>query len=197
MIMGESSATAAVIAIDDKVPAQRVSYAKLKAELLKGGQVLEWKPGPEDRIGGRDAAPPPKLPGIVLDDSDAKREGEWTAGSIHGSQHIGTGYIHDSNEEKGKLSLTWNVKIPEDGTYDVILHFPPNANRATNVPINIAISDHKLATAPPKVNEREKSGSASLGKFTLKRGTSITITLSNKDTDGYVVADGVQLLKVP
>lgn len=81
-------------------------------------------------------------------------------------------------------------------TCDTVLHFPPNANRATNLPIDIDISDRKLATAPPKVNESEKSGSASLGKFTLKRGTSITITLSNKGADGYVVADGVQLLQV-
>ena len=195
MIMGQSSATAACMAIDANVPVQKIAYAQLREQLLKDGQVLVWDPKAAGQ--SRDYAEAPKLPGIVLDDSDAKREGEWTEGSIHGSQHIGTGYIHDSNEEKGKLSLTWNVKIPEDGTYDVILHFPPNANRATNVPIDIAISDRKLATAPPKVNEREKSGSASLGKFTLRRGTSITITLSNKDTDGYVVADGVQLLKVP
>ena len=47
------------------------------------------------------------------------------------------------------------------------------------------------------VNEREKSGAASLGKFKLDAGRSVTITLSNKGTDGFVVADGGQLLKVP
>ena len=197
MIMGQSSATAACMAIDANIPVQKVAYTQLREQLLKDGQVLEWKPGPSAQGGGNPDALPPKLPGIVLDDSEAKREGEWSEGGNRGSQHIGAGYIHDGNLEKGKLSLTWSVRIPEDGTYDVILHFPPNSNRATNVPVAINISDRKLATAPPKVNEREKSGCASLGKFTLRRGDDVTVRLSNKDTDGYVVADGVQLLKLP
>jgi len=195
MIMGQSSATAACMAIDANVPVQKIAYPRLREQLLKDGQVLVWDPKAASQ--SRDRAQVPKLPGIILDDTDAKREGEWTEGSIHGSQHIGTGYIHDANAEKGKLSLTWNVTIPEDGAYDIIMHFPPNANRATNVPVEIALSDRKLAAAPPKVNERAKSGTALLGKFTMKRGTNVIITLSNKDTDGYVVADGVQLLKVP
>ncbi len=194
MIMGQSSATAACMAIDANVAVQKVAYPALREQLLKDGQVLVWDP----KLSGhtRDHAEAPKLPGIVLDDADAKREGEWTDGSLNGTQRVGTGYIHDANSEKGKMSLMWKVTIPEDGTYDIIFHYPPNANRATNVPIDIDISDRKLATAPLKVNEREKSGAVSLGKFTLKQGTGVTITISNKDTDGYVVADGVQLLKV-
>lgn len=195
MIMGQSSATAACMAIDAKVPVQKVAYSVLREQLLKDGQVLVWDPKASGQT--RDHAEAPKLPGIVLDDTDAKREGEWIEGGVHGSQHIGTGYIHDANAEKGKLKLSWNVTIPEDGTYDIIFHFPPNANRATNVPIDIVVNDRKLAAVPLKVNEREKSGAISVGKFTLKRGSGVTIALSNKDTDGFVVADGVQLLKVP
>jgi hypothetical protein len=41
MILGQSAATAAVMAIDEKIAAQEVSYAKLRERLLKGGQVLE------------------------------------------------------------------------------------------------------------------------------------------------------------
>jgi hypothetical protein len=186
MILGQSSATAACMAIDANVPVQKVAYAPLREQLLKDGQVLEWK--------GAASAAAPKLPGIVLDDADAKREGEWHDGSLNGTQRVGTGYIHDANSEKGKLSLKWTVKIPEDGTYEIIFHYPPNANRATNVPVGISGLANTRAGAT--VNEREKSGAASLGKYSLKRGEEITITLSNKDTDGFVVADGVQLLKV-
>jgi len=40
MILGQSAATAAIIALDDKLPIQEVSYAKLRERLLKDGQVL-------------------------------------------------------------------------------------------------------------------------------------------------------------
>lgn len=41
MILGQSAATAASIAIDDGVAVQDVDYPKLRANLLKNKQVLE------------------------------------------------------------------------------------------------------------------------------------------------------------
>jgi hypothetical protein len=42
MILGQSAATAAVLALADGVSVQRVDYAKLRARLLADRQVLEW-----------------------------------------------------------------------------------------------------------------------------------------------------------
>jgi hypothetical protein len=42
MCASQSAAAAACFAMDDKVPAQEVDYAKLKARLEKDGQVLTW-----------------------------------------------------------------------------------------------------------------------------------------------------------
>jgi hypothetical protein len=42
MILGESSATAAALAIDNKVTVQDLPYAKLRERLLADGQILEW-----------------------------------------------------------------------------------------------------------------------------------------------------------
>ena len=42
MILGQSAATAAVLAMDDDVPVQKVDYAKLQKRLLADGQILEW-----------------------------------------------------------------------------------------------------------------------------------------------------------
>ena len=47
MILGESAATAAALALDHKVPVQKVKYEKLRARLLADNQVLEWKPVPK------------------------------------------------------------------------------------------------------------------------------------------------------
>ena len=44
MILGQSAATAAVMAIDAKIPVQDVPYEKLRARLLADGQVLEYRP---------------------------------------------------------------------------------------------------------------------------------------------------------
>jgi hypothetical protein len=41
MILGQSAATAAVMAIDEKIAVQDLSYAKLRERLVKDGQVLE------------------------------------------------------------------------------------------------------------------------------------------------------------
>lgn len=43
MILGQSSATAAAIAIDDNLPVQKVDYPKLRERLLADKQVLSWK----------------------------------------------------------------------------------------------------------------------------------------------------------
>jgi hypothetical protein len=43
MVTSQSAATAASIAIDDKVSVQQVDYEKLKARLIADGQILEWK----------------------------------------------------------------------------------------------------------------------------------------------------------
>ena len=40
MVLGQSAATAAVLAIDDRVPVQAVSYAKLGKRLAADHQVL-------------------------------------------------------------------------------------------------------------------------------------------------------------
>jgi hypothetical protein len=43
MILGQSAATAAVLAIDAKIPVQDVPYDQLRQRLLADGQVLEYK----------------------------------------------------------------------------------------------------------------------------------------------------------
>jgi hypothetical protein len=43
MVLGESSAYAALQAINDGRAVQDVEYALLRAKLLKAGQVLEYK----------------------------------------------------------------------------------------------------------------------------------------------------------
>ncbi len=50
MILGQSAATAAVMAIDAKIPVQDVPYTKLRERLLKDGQILAYT-APADEAG--------------------------------------------------------------------------------------------------------------------------------------------------
>ena len=43
MVLGQSAATAACLAIDGKTPVQKVGVSKLQAKLLADKQILEWK----------------------------------------------------------------------------------------------------------------------------------------------------------
>jgi hypothetical protein len=193
MILGQSAATAASLAIDEVVPVQKVDYRRLRDRLLADKQILEWTGSVRAEAGTTDA-PPPNLPGLVLDDSDAKKIGDWEAGSIVQSRKVGAGYIHDGNRAKGETALRWTPEIPEAGEYEILFHFPVNPNRATNVPIVIEAGGKSLSV---RVDERnpESKGSVSLGKFTLPKGGGTSITVSTEGTNGFVVVDGLQLLK--
>ncbi len=201
MIMGQSSATAASMAIDDKAPVQKVDYAKLRARLAADGQVLVWTNqgpargamNPEQAGGTRGGGAAPKLPGIVVDDADAKKTGEWVESSSV-PHRVGTGYVHDDNSAKGAMTLAFTPEIPDAGEYELILIATPNANRASNVPVTVRVAETGVEKTVP-VNEKT-STFHSLGRFKLPKGRGTTVTVSNRGTDGFVVADGLQCLPV-
>ncbi|HEU5079267.1 MAG TPA: FAD-dependent oxidoreductase [Opitutaceae bacterium] len=49
MILGQSAATAAHIALEERIPLQAVPYADLRAALLKEGQILAWEQSEQPR----------------------------------------------------------------------------------------------------------------------------------------------------
>ncbi len=187
MILGQSAATAAVMAIDDAVAVQAVAYAKLRERLIADGQVLEWV----GESANAAVSPAPKLAGIVLDDRDAEHTGDWVPGSLVEQRRVGDGYVHDGNDRKGELAMTWKPDIFQAGRYEIIIHFPPHPNRASNARVTVTVGNAQSNTI---VDEREASGSQTLGVFDLPNGKGTSITLSNAGSDGYVVADGIQLL---
>ncbi len=61
MVLGQSSATAAVMAIDEQIDVQKVDYAKLKAKLLADKQILAWVKKPAAKGPAKtDIEAPPK-----------------------------------------------------------------------------------------------------------------------------------------
>jgi hypothetical protein len=185
MVLGQSAATAAAMAIDAGSAVQDVPYAKLKERLLADKQVLtfERKPRPSQRLTG--------LKGVVVDDVDAKKTGSWTSSASVGP-YVGSGYLHDSNDGKGSKSARFEAKL-KPGTYEVRVIYQPHSNRAAKVPVTVAYSGGEKAVL---LDQRKKGQGVgvSLGKFAF--GNKGVVEISNKGTNGYVIVDAVQWIPV-
>jgi hypothetical protein len=193
MLLGQSAATAAALAIDDNAAVQDVAYPKLRERLLKDGQILEYTGSRRKPSGGGTSIAAKDLPGAVADNDDAKLSGPWQRNNVT-HPRVGNSYLHDGNIAKGECVATYNLKTEAPGRYRVLVSFPPNPNRATNVPVIVRTGREQHTV---KVNQK-KAGTD--GAFTLigeyLLGDSVEIEISNRDTDGYVIADAVQVVGV-
>jgi hypothetical protein len=190
MVLGQSAATAACIAIDEKVDVQKVDYAKLKERLLKDKQVLALP----RRAKGPAGIDPKTLNGIVVDDEQAERKGfDATSSSV--GPYVGTGYRHDGGTKDGKQSATYTPELPKAGKYEVRMIYSPNPNRATNVPV---VVHYAGGASTVKVNQRKSptisEAFVALGTFDFAQGRGGKVVISNADVDGYVIVDAVVFL---
>jgi hypothetical protein len=191
MVLGQSAATAAVMAIDSNIAVQDVDYAKLRERLLADKQVLEWK-GAKKAVGSAEGPIDPKsVEGVVVDDDSAKLTGEWTAAS-HIGPYVAAGYRHDGNTNKGSASARFEAKLPTAGKYEVRLSYSANANRATNVPVVVT---HASGQATTKLNQRKPGTIAkawqAVGTSEFVADQPAVVTIDNAGTDGYVLIDAV------
>jgi len=187
MVLGQSTATAASMAIDANSAVQDIPYAKLRERLLADQQVLDWT-GPK-RVPGIDAT---KLPGLVIDNTEAKLTGSWTQ-SNSTSGFVGSDYLHDNNTAKGDCRAEFSFKISKPGKFDVRIAYTVNANRATNVPITITSADGEKSVILDQKKET-KEGFRSLGTFSFDPSQPAKVVICNVGTDGYVIVDAVQLV---
>jgi hypothetical protein len=192
MILGQSGATAAMMAIKDGVTLQKVDYAKLRDRLLADKQVLEHEssgPRPKD---GRISS----VKGIVMDDSDgdAKLEGAWKDSVISGG--IDGGYKQEEGGKNGSAVATYTLKVTDAGKYSFQISGVPNANRSKNALV-------KLKTGATEKEFRVDQQPAptiddfwtEVSEVTLEKGADVTVIISNEGAKGIVIADAVRLLK--
>ncbi|MCA9042796.1 MAG: FAD-dependent oxidoreductase [Planctomycetaceae bacterium] len=192
MILGQSSATAACMAIDNNLAVQDVSYDALRERLLADKQVLDI---PENSVAPT-GIDPSKLPGIVIDNDQAKLQGDWpSSASISG--FVGKDYIHDANAGQGEKSVTYSLKGVKPGNYEIRVCFTPQANRASNT---LVVVQYAMGSSEVRVDQRRKPtleyGFVSLGKFRVNGTDAEAVVISNAGANGHVIADAVQLLPV-
>jgi hypothetical protein len=194
MVMGQSAATAAGLAIEKGTSVQAVDYGALKERLLANGQMLDFVTTTTAGTGhGLDKA---QLAGVVVDDSEATLKGfELTAQTIAG--FVGEGYRHDGNAEKGAMSARFTPALPAAGQYQIAVSYSANGNRAANVPVTI---HHAKGETKVLVNQKLAPKSEApfhvVGTFEFAAGKEGWVEIGNAGTDGHVIVDAVQWLPV-
>lgn len=143
-------------------------------------------------------ADPVKLPGILVDETNAELVGEWEY-STHTPPYVGIGYLHDLKAGKGEKSVTFTPELPETGWYEVRLAHCYNVRRSTKTPVTIHHADGEAKVVINQQQEPEHGRLfRTLGTFHFEAGRKGWVRVSNEGTesDKVVIADAVQFLPV-
>lgn len=184
MVLGQSAATAAAMAMDANIAVQDIEYSNLRERLLADKQVLS---APAEL--SRGDLDPSTMEGIVIDNPFARVSAAWK-GAGSDRPRLGPAYFHDLDARDGKATARFDVKVAEPGKYRIKLLYPHHANRASNVPVVIAGGGKTFRAV---VNQRQEA--AWIGSFDLPAEFSVTIR--NEGTNGMVVVDGLQVAPLP
>jgi hypothetical protein len=186
LILGQSAAAAAVLAVDGGLPVQQVDYPALRKLLLAKGQVLDL---PRT---ARKAVSVGSLPGVVIDDDQAELRGEWVKSAVLGP-YVGAGYRHDGNAGKGQKVATFRTTLAP-GRYEVRMAYVAAGNRAGDVPVVIRHAGGSArVTLDQKRAPTTDSSFAPVGVYMFDGPASVEFR--NEGTSGYVIIDAVQFLK--
>lgn len=187
MVLGQSAATAASLAIENEIAVQDLDYNALRQRLEADGQVLYLGNEPFDLT---------SLSGQIITAKAARLTGEWMVSHKMG-RFIGDGYFHDDNSGKGEKSAEFIFTVPETGRYQVLISYSAYPNRAQNVPVTVTHADGKTTHS---VNQRDKPNIdnffVSLGDYHFSRDQPARVLIENRGTTDYVIIDSVRFVPI-
>ena len=126
---------------------------------------------------------------VIVDNSNSSQvalTGAWTT-SVATPGYYGSNYLHDGNTGKGTKSVRFAPSLPVAATYELFGRWTGDANRATNVPIDIVYAG---GTTTVVVNQQQNGGQwVSLGRFNCAAGLGASATIRTTGTTAYVIAD--------
>ena len=136
------------------------------------------------------------LAGIIVDDAQAKRVGEWTH-STSTKTFIGEGYLHDANQGKGEKSLTFQPESLRAGKYEVRLAYSPGKTRAQNAPVTVFSAEGEKTVRVDLRDDPPIEGRfVSLGQYRFEQNGAGFVIVGTEGTKGVVTADAVQFVPV-
>lgn len=176
---------------------QKLPYHHLRERLVEQKQVLDLPvltnlpPDPPGAI----CINPNTLTGIVLDDTQAGLKGDWSRSSNF-KPHIGTSYRHDDRRGDGEAIATFHFEVPHPGSYELRMAYSAHETRATNVPLTIESGGRTIQLTADQTKPLP-AGEAFRTIGIVKLNGETTVTITNKETDGFVILDALQVLSAP
>ncbi len=137
-----------------------------------------------------------EVPGVVVDDAQAKKVGVWKPSTRYPT-FVGDGYLHDENMGKGEKTLTFMPNITKAGRYEVRFAYTSAVGRAENTPVHILHADgEEDITVDQSILPSIDGRFVSLGQFRFESGGQGYVMVSNEGTTGHVTADAVVFIPV-
>lgn len=176
MVLAQSSAIAAVMAIDSKKSVQQIDVAKLQAKLKT-----------DPLVNG-------KTPEILVDneDSNVSVKGNWQPVKKGG---YGPSFLATSESDRNGGTVTFTPQIAAPGNYQIYVYFPKVAKPASEIKLSVKTgSETKNISVLEKdiVVEGQTSGEwYHVGKFDLPKGNASSVNISAEGASGAVAADAV------
>lgn len=180
MVLAQSSATAAVQAIDKKISVQQVDVSAVQ-RMLKNDPLADGS-----------------TPDILIDDDDKTHvtiNGSWSrlknASGCYGQSLLSSA----GHDPEAIRSVTFNATIEKNGRYEVYAYFPRVEKGSSQVAVVFYDGKSKYETfvRPNQVRiEGQTSGEWILvGEYDLKKDAKSYIEISTRQADGIVVADAI------
>ncbi len=134
------------------------------------------------------------LSGLVVDDTQAKRVGQWRHSSAAKS-YIGDGYLVDDSDHSESRTLTFLPDISHAGKYEVRFAYTAHPDRAASVSVTVFSADgEKTMTVNEKEDPPLDGHFVSLGQYTFEKNGQGFVIVSNENAKGIITADAVQFL---
>jgi hypothetical protein len=154
---------------------------KAHVKYENGGESVDHIPGIEVR----------SLPGLVVDDEQAKRTGTW--GAAARLPHIGKGYHYAA--ASAKATARFEFKVKATGNYEVRLAYQNHENRATNAAVTVHAADGaKVLSINQRATPPLPPVFVSLGVFRFTADQPGAVELASTGANGLVGIDAVQLV---
>ena len=181
MVMGQSAAVAASLAIDKNTTVQKVDVGQIQ-QILKSNPLADGS-----------------QPDILVDNDhsqNVKKIGAWKRTESRSS--YAASWFETDNSNASTNAIRFTPFIPKEGKYKVYTYVP-KVNGASST-IAVAVSDGKKAQEimlhqkDIKVEGQTSGEWAYIGEFHFTQGSKNYVELTNKNADGLVIADAVLLV---